>query len=572
MGFGIFQQRCMSCHGNPNVERAPSPAALRELSPERIYEALTTGPMKDVVKDLTDEQKRRASESISGRLLGSAASGEAALMPNHCAANPPLVDPATTPGWNGWGANVSNTRFQPAAAAGLKAGQVPRLKLKWAFGYPGGVSAFGQPTVVSGRVFVGTDTGYIYSLDAQTGCVYWSYQTRANVRNAMTVGPIQGQDRAKYAVWFGDLKANVYALDAQSGRELWTSHVDEHFTARVTAAPTYYDGRLYVPLSSWEEFSARNLEYPCCSFRGSVVALDANNGRQIWKTYSIAEAPRPVRKNSQGVQLYAPAGASVWNSPTVDPKQHAVYFGTGDAETEPAPATSDAIMALDMDTGKVLWSYQAQADDSYLVGCKGSTHTENCPDKDGPDWDIGNSPILRVLGNGKRVLIAGTKNGEVFALDPDNRGRTLWRVQVSGSQRSGIYWGGAADDRCVYYGLSGGGAVAVQFATGERLWYAPLGTKDKPVWNAAGASAIPGVVFIAGGDGTLHAISAADGHTLWEYRTARDFTTVNQVKAKGGSIRSPGMTVAAGMLFVGSGYGFGANDITGNVLLAFAAE
>src|SRR5262245_38726528 len=165
-GIAVFQTQCMACHGNPNVERAPSPAAIREMSPERIYEALTTGLMKDQGAKLSDQDRRGVAEFMSGRPLGSARLGDAGSMPNRCRNNPTLIDPARGPAWNGWGADASNSRFQPAQAAGLTAAQVPRLKLKWVFGFPSGVSANTQPTIASGRVFVGSDNGFVYSLDA----------------------------------------------------------------------------------------------------------------------------------------------------------------------------------------------------------------------------------------------------------------------------------------------------------------------------------------------------------------------------------------------------------------------
>lgn len=201
--------------------------------------------------------------------------------------------------------DVTNGRFQSAQGAGLQPDQVPRLKLKWAFAFPTGLSAYGQPSVVSGRVFVGTDTGYIYSLDAQSGCVYWSYQTKAAVRNAISVGAVKGRGATKYGVFFGDFRANVYGLDAQTGQQLWINKVDDHFVARITAAPTYYDGRLYVPVSSSEEFQGANLDYSCCTSRGSVVALDASTGAKIWKTYVVGE-PKPTRKNSKGGSAIRP--------------------------------------------------------------------------------------------------------------------------------------------------------------------------------------------------------------------------------------------------------------------------
>jgi polyvinyl alcohol dehydrogenase (cytochrome) len=581
-GFAVFQQRCMGCHGNPNVERAPSPAAIREMSPERIYDALATGVMKGQGSSLSEDQRRMVATFMSGRPLGSLQQGDAKSMQGQCTSNPPLADPSAGPAWNGWGVDLANSRFQSARAAGLSADSVPRLKLKWAFGYPNGLSAFGQPSVVSGRVFVGTDIGYIYSLDAKTGCVYWSYQTKGSVRNAISVGAVQGQASTKYGVFFGDAHANVYGLDAQNGHLLWTTKVDDHFVARITAAPTFYNGSLFVPVSSSEEFTAATLDYPCCTSRGSVVALNASTGEQIWKTY-VMDEPKPTKKNSKGVQNYAPAGGSVWNSPTVDPQRNAVYFGTGDAETEPAPKTTDAIMAADIKTGKVLWSYQAQAGDAFLGGCNGPSRTDNCPSENGPDLDIGNSAILRTLGNGKRVLVAATKDGNVIALDPDRNGAVVWHTNVAPSDPNatgpnaflarlgGIVWGGASDGQNLYYGLSRGGMTAVQLSTGEKLWYTPLAKPGTRVNNSAATTAIPGVAFVGGSDGRLHALSTKDGKILWEYDTAHEYETVNKVPAKGGAISAPGPTVVDGMLFIGSGYAVtGANS--GNVLLAFTAE
>jgi polyvinyl alcohol dehydrogenase (cytochrome) len=315
-----------------------------------------------------------------------------------------------------------------------------------------------------------------------------------------------------------------------------------------------------------------------------VVALDANTGSQIWKTYVMEEA-KPTRKNSKGVQLYAPAGGSVWNSPTVDPVRHAVYFGTGDGETEPAPKTTDAIMAVDMDSGKVLWTYQATENDAFMGGCGGGPNgarSENCPPQNGPDSDIGNSPILRSLPGGKRILIAGTKEGDVFGLDPDNNGKLVWRVHASNGPQpapgsrpgfgSGIVWGGAADEQNVYYGFTGGGMAALDLATGQRKWFVPIAQQGTRVGHAAAASVIPGVVFVGGSDGLLNALAASDGHTLWQFDTAKDFQTVNKVPAHGGSMRAAGPVVAGGMLFIGSGYAVSGGDKPGNLLLAFSVQ
>ena len=576
-GFATFQTRCTGCHGNPAVERAPSPNAIREMTPERIYDSLTTGSMQTQSNGLTDAQKKALAEFMAGRPLGSARQGDGKTMPNQCTSNPTLANPAEGRGWNGWGNGLSNTRFQTAGAAGLTAAQVPRLKLKWAFGFPAGVSANAQPTVVAGRVFVGSDNGFFYSLDAKTGCVYWSFQQGSIVRNSPTVGAVTGQGAARYAVFFGDGHANVYALDAQTGRQLWKTKVDPHFVARITAGITYYNGKVFVPVSSSEEFSSGHPDYPCCTARGSVVALDASTGKEIWKSWVVPEEPKPYRTMPNGVVLYKPAGGAVWNAPTVDPARNAIYVGTGDATTAPPAKTTDAIMAIDINTGKLLWSYQATENDVFMGGCNGPTKSEACPTPMGPDMDIGNSPILTTLPNGKRALLAGTKSADVFALDPDNNGAVLFRMNAAGGPTGGgrggrgtIVWGGAADAQHVYYGAGAAGLAAIRPATGERAWvFQPEG---RGVALGAAPTDIPGVVFQGGSNGRLYAVSAADGKQLWEFDTSQEFETVNRMVAHGGAISTSGAVVVDGMVYVGSGYAVGTGATAGNVLLAFGID
>ena len=578
-GLATFQTRCSVCHNNP-VPGAPAASAIREMTPERIYDSLATGSMQKYVEGLSDIQKRRVAEFMSGRPVGSAKVGDAKNMPNQCRNNAALPNPANGAAWNGWGVDIANTRFQQAQAAGLTAAQVPRLKLKWAFGYPAGESANGQPTVAGGRVFAGGDNGFVYSLDAATGCVYWSFENGSIVRNALTIGPITGQGSARYAAYFGDGHANVFALDAQNGRLLWKTKVDPHFVARITAGVKLYNGKLFVPVSSSEEFSSGHRDYPCCTSRGSVVALDANTGKQIWKTWVVPDEPKPYKTQSNGVILYRPAGGAVWNSPTIDPVRNAVYFGTGDATTAPSPRTTDGVMAVNINTGELLWSYQAHENDVFMGGCTLPTRGDACPSPNGPDLDIGNSPILKTLPNGKRVLITGTKTGEVFGLDPDNNGALVFRVSATGAPATGargagsIVWGGAVDDRHVYYGVSGIGLTALRPASGERVWVftppAPAGGRGGLL--GAAPTAIPGVVFEGASNGMLYAVSAADGKQLWEFNTAQEFETVNKVPAHGGAITSTGAVIAGGMVFVGSGYAISNGASGGNILLAFGID
>lgn len=581
-GWATFQTRCSVCHGNPAVARAATPEAIRAMTPERIYDALATGSMQAQSQGLNDLQKRALAEFMAGRPLGSARGGHARDMPNQCKANPAMTDPAQGPSWIGWGNGLSNTRSQTAAAAGLTAADVPRLRLKWAFGFPAGVSANAPPTVAAGRVFVGSDNGFFYSLDAATGCVYWSFEQGSIVRNAPTIGPVTGQGSARYAVYFGDGHANVYALDAQTGRLLWKTKTDPHFIARITAGATLYNGKLFVPVSSSEEFSSGHPDYSCCTSRGSVVALDANTGKQLWKAWTVPDEPKPWRTQANGVVLYKPAGGAVWNAPTVDPVRQAVYFGTGDATTAPPAVTTDAIMAVDMNTGRLLWSYQVTEGDVFMGGCNGPVKSEACPSPMGPDADIGNSPMLVTLPGGKRALLGGSKSADVFALDPDNKGALLYRINAAGGPvglgrgRGGaIVWGGAAGDQKVYYGMGGPGLAALNPATGERLWVftpPPATAGGRGGGLGAAPTTIPGVVFEGAGDGRLYGVSTADGRLLWEFNTAQSFDTVNKVPAKGGAISVSGAVVVNRMLFVGSGYAVGSGATAGNVLLAFGID
>jgi polyvinyl alcohol dehydrogenase (cytochrome) len=576
-GFGVVQQQCMKCHDKASMPQAPGIAKLREISGDKLYDFLSNLNATHKDLKLTDDERKHTAEALSGRVLGTAAIGDASLMPNRCSANPAMADPSSEPGWNGWGNGPDNNRFQAGKNAGIAADQLPKLKLKWAFGMPGGHTMNGQTTVVAGRVFIGSDIGWVYSLDAKSGCVYWSYMTKAAMRNAITVIPVKGAGATKYAAFFGDLKSNAYGLDAQTGKELWVTKVDDNYAGRITGAPAAYDGRVYVPLAKWESNYAKDLNYPCCTVRGSVTALDANTGKIIWKHYVIPEPPKPTHKNSIGVQQYGPSGGSVWNTPAVDPVRGMIYFGSGEATSQPVSDTTDSLLAVDIKTGKLAWHYQGYKGDAFIIGCGGSGKTENCPDDLGPDADIGASVVIKKLASGKRMVLAGMKDGTLFAVDPDKKGALLWKTNVAQNPAmpmSGITWGGAVDDQFAYFGITGGGVIAVQLTTGEKVWYNPMPPppgRGRP-GNSAAVTAIPGVVFSAARTGIVYALSTADGHSLWEYDTAKDFDTVNKVPAHGGTIGSAGPVVAGGMMFVGSGYGFGGNDKNGNVLLAFSAE
>jgi polyvinyl alcohol dehydrogenase (cytochrome) len=435
-------------------------------------------------------------------------------------------------------------------------------------------------------VYVGGALGQVYSLDAKTGCTRWSFQADAGVRTAITVGPGN-------LAYFGDLRANVYAVSALTGKLVWRARASSHPYARITGAPKLYKGRLYVPVSSREEWIAASPHYECCTFRGILLAFDALTGKEVWRTYTISEPARPTKRNKAGAQFWGPSGAGLWSSPTIDAERGVLYIGAGNNYSDPATSNSDAILAIDLKTGKTVWSRQITSGDTYNVSCFRDDQS-NCPAKQGPDTDFGAPPILRKLPDGHRVLIIGQKSGDVLALDPDNKGATLWKTNIGhGGPLGGIEWGPAADPDTIYAALSdfgfsggpegaipdpkaGGGLFAIKIATGEKVWVAPpppggcTVPRCSPAQSAA-VTAIPGVIFSGADDGHLRAYSAEDGKVLWDFDTVRDFDTVNKVKAHGGSIDGGGPAVAGGMVFVSAGYG-SLYGIPGNVLLTFGVE
>jgi polyvinyl alcohol dehydrogenase (cytochrome) len=591
-GSAVYQKRCAGCHES-GVGRAPSAAALKLMSPENVQVALTGGMMMIQGITMTSDEIRTVSEFVTGKHFG------ADVMPKQafCTSRGSWPsDPLAGPHWTGWGGS-DNHRAATAEMAGLPAQEIPRLKLKWAFGIPGVLRAYGQPAIAGGRVFIGTGARQVFSLDASSGCIYWSFEAENGVRSAISIGKLGSH----WAAYFGDQGGWAYAVDAGDGQLLWKTRVESFPGALITGAPALYDGRLYVPVSSGEEVIGAGPAYECCKFRGSLSALDAATGKVIWKSYTIPEEPHPVRKSSAGTQQWGPSGAGVWSAPTIDAKRHAIYVTTGDSYSDPAARTSDAFVAFDMQTGKIIWSRQVTEGDAFNVAC-GGRGGANCPEAKGPDFDFGASPILVNLANGKRALVAGQKSGVVHAVDPDQQGEVLWQTRLGhGSAAGGIEWGSAADDQNVYVALSdvrnrrpaeggnktvfggygeydpnaGGGMWALKLATGEKTWQTPppaCGDRKgcSPAQSAA-VTVIPGAVFSGDLGGRLRAYSTKDGAILWEVETARPFETVNGVKANGGAIDGPGPVVVGGMLFVNSGYGFN-GGMPGNVLLAFGID
>ena len=334
-----------------------------------------------------------------------------------------------------------------------------------------------------------------------------------------------------------------------------------------------------MPTSSYEE-GGRPPGYSCCTFRGSLVAFDVKKGDVVWKTYTIPDAPRLLRTYADGTELRGPSGGAIWSAPTIDVRRGAIYVGTGNTYSGALQPTTDAVLALDLKTGQLLWSHQLPTTTPDVFGCV--VGEVNCGAREGPDFDVGASPVLVHLP-ARDLVVAGQKSGVVYALDPDKKGQQIWRYRAGGgSGLGGIQWGIAADATRAYipvaeiYNPSPGGLHAVDLATGARAWYAPPPEtlkcgKVNRACSAAQFSAvtvIPGVVFSPSNDGAIRGYSTTDGSVVWEFDTNHEFTTLNGVRAKGGSMNGPAPVVAGGMLYIGSGYGaFGLRP--GNVLLAF---
>ena len=580
-GEAVYQQRCAACH-NSGSTRVPPREELKKFSVARILRTMDFGVMNNIASKLSQEER----EAVAAYL---GVPGDSGLPPAaaYCSQRNVKLTGRGKTQWNGWSPNTTNTRYQSVDAAGLTFAEVPRLKLKWAYGFDGDIIAFSQPTILDGQLFVGSASGLVQALDAASGCIRWVFQATGPVRSALLAAPLGD----KHAILFGDSIGWFYSIEAETGRLLWKKRPEPHEATRLTGAPLAYQGSVYIPVASWEESRTTNPEYPCCTFRGSVVALRIKDGSQIWKTYTIAEKPKQTGKNEWG-----PSGAGIWSAPTLDAKRGVLYVSTGDNYSTPATPLSDAVLALELATGKIVWSKQTTPGDVWNTLC---STKDNCP---GPDFDYGASVILEKLDNGRDVLLAGQKSGVVYALDPDRKGEILWQVRVGqGGTNGGVQWGMASDGNQVYAATSdvrrsqapnadpldprpqfadpkvGGGLTALRIATGEKVWFAPpvlCGPAAKPGCSPAQSQAvtvIPGVVFSGSLDGHLRAYSAEEGKVVWDFDTVRDYETVNHVRATGGSLNGPGAVVVGGMLFVNSGYAR-LGSIPGNVLLAFSVD
>lgn len=578
----LYTTKCAICHNGASPE-APKLEALKLLSPATVLKVLRTGVMRNQASTLSQEEQELVANYVSEVNI---IDEDPTIIKGLCDTQAEETTQNVSIG--NWGFDLSNTRFNNRSDVAITAKNVAQLKLDWAFAFPGASRARVQPTIAGNTIYTASQLGTVYALDKATGCIRWTFQADAEIRSAITIGTNENGEATR--LYFGDFNAKVYALDLKTQTLIWSQQVDEHAVATITGSLNLHKDRLYIPVSSMEIVNAHDPNYECCTFRGSVVALDAVTGKMIWKTYTIAEEPSPHGLNSADRPIYAPSGAPVWTSPAIDTKREVLYIGTGENYTRPTSLTSDAIIAMSLKDGTIQWVQQTVPKDAWNGACM-TPGSPNCPDVVGPDYDFGASPILVEREHGSDLILAGQKSGMVYAMDPDRDGAIVWQKRVGrGGMMGGIHWGMATDGSTLYVPVNDHsvypedahkpafpGVHAVDLDNGQPIWSTIEKDRCGDVdWQcspgiSAAISLTPGLVFAGALDGVLKAYGTQDGKELWGYDTNQDFEATNGIKAFGGTIDSDGPVIDGNQLFINSGYAkFG--EKAGNVLLAFELE
>ena len=607
LGEKLFDQHCSSCHDNPAMH-APSREALSGFSKETVMVALEFGKMQPMAAHLSKQERGL----IAIYLAGSAPADEW-IAQHGCKS--PATDNSTEFVTN-WGLGTDNRRFMSGERAGINRANVGGLELAWSLAFPKVTDMRSQPAIIGDTLYLGDKTGKLYAIDRHSGCIRAHTEVLSGIRSAITVVTL---NNGKKLLVFADSMASIYAVDPVSLKKVWQEAARIYETSVITGSISYHDDRLFVPVSSYEVAVSGSPTHVCCKSHGGVIALDATNGNKLWEWHGTADATLQGR-NRDGGDIYGPSGVSVWSTPTIDAKRNRIYIGTGENLSRPATDTSDAIVALDMDTGKLAWLFQALADDVWNAACLNGG--ANCPENAGGDFDFGASVIMADLPDGGELLLAGQKSGQVYALNPDPAGRDgelVWQQQVSNAgigpdleqstTNGGVHWGmalsgerllvAAADPERVRPDyVPNPGLHALNLADGAVLWFQPvtrgceIAEEDKPMIGlqnmragkkieladqyrcsfyyglSAAVLATEELVFSAGLDGKIRAFDIASGDLLWEARTAKSFEANNGITGHGGAIDVSGQVMADGWLYVQSGYSmFG--QLPGNMLLAY---
>jgi len=495
-----------------------------------------------------------------------------------------------------FGFDAHNTHSMTAAQAGLTMQQFSRLEPAWAIGFPEVTDMRSQGAIVGGNLFYPVAASgqlYAFDLEASTPCLQWTYSTAGGAPLRTSVAYGIRTDQQPLLVFAG-LDTVVHAVDPLTGKALWTKAVGTYSQSVTTGTPSVLPDQIIVPVSQFEITVASDNKYDCCTNHGYIVSLSPTDGSIQWR-YDTMEDAKPVRDRGDGKQLSGPSGAPIWNSPVIDAKRGLVYFGTGESNSPPAHRNTNALIAIDLKTGKERWSFHATPNDIYNIGCDLTSAPEllNCtstPETVFRDVDFGASLVLGRSTDGSELVYAGQKSGSVWALDPDT-GKVVWRKALgTGGALGGVHWGIAFATDTLFVPISEvgkpisgewdgdpsirPGLYALDAKTGEIKWQfnvpAPSGTPSDWMGNhfSAAPVVIDGAVVAASLDGTVYVIDGRTGKLIWSYATAREFDTINGVKGHGGSIDSNSIAAMNGQLLVNSGYGvFG--QASGNVLLGF---
>jgi polyvinyl alcohol dehydrogenase (cytochrome) len=489
--------------------------------------------------------------------------------------------------WATWQKDGVGSRYN-AAEHRVNVGNVGNLKLKWAFAYPKTDSTVvrSEPAVVGDTIYFGGSDGKFYARDARTGAAKWEFDLRSV--DAQGFGVVwDGPAVSGGKVFFGDARGYFYALDARTGVLRWSTRIDAHPAATVTSSPIVYRGRVYVGVSSGENTGGR--DYPCCTFRGHLDALDMNTGRLAWRYYTVPE-PQQVGTWPSGAAKFEPSGVGVWSSPVIDPRSGTLYVGTGQNYTGSA-GDFDTLLALDARTGSVRWKNQVTEADTWRSLCNDPEPEGYCPglgNGSALDYDIGATPNIFRAGN--RTLVGvGQKLGVYHAFDA-RTGEVVWRRQLGvplpSGGISGIQWGSSFDGRRLYistYYAGPGTLSAVNPADGTVLWQTPNPADGCTTGGAAqypdlcdrahpaAASSSPGLVWEGGVDGKFRAYDSATGRVLWTFDAIQNFAGVNGIEGMGSAFAGTGSgaVIAHGMVYVQAGYVPEYSTQKGHVLLAF---
>ena len=588
-GKTLYENNCAACHQGA-VPKAPHFQWLEMMSPTAIFNSMQTGVMRAQAANLSVDEKRLLTEFMTRQTLNEG-TDFSLKEPNFC--NNRELSRAEPIYEVNWGHDTK--RYSPQNVSGLTKADVKKLELKWSFAFPNALRARSQPTISMGAVFVGSQDGRVYAFDLETGCTKWVFSASAEVRTGIVLSAPtdRSSEEGPPLAFFGDLLGRAYAVNALTGELVWSIKTDDHPSTTLTGTPAYHQGVLLIPISSLEVVPAADPNYSCCSFRGSLLAVNGKTGKTKWRHYAIPEKPKIIGKTRLGTDIIAPSGAPIWTSPTIDPKRNLIYVGTGENYSSPAEGNSDAILAIDIETGTRAWTKQTTSGDAWNVACM-MADNPNCPSEDGPDYDHGSSILLVSDEDNEDILLAGLKNGEVLGLDPDNEGETIWKTKVGrGSIQGGVHFGMAASDSQVFVPINdmnntrnGDYLDPVQAKPGLHSLRVNDGSV---VWNhvqenvcepnkefcdpgiSAPVTAVKGAVFAGHLDGFVRAYDEENGELLWSFDTKPERQAVNGVRGKGGGMSGAGPFVADKHVVVNSGYGLYYHE-PGNLLLVFSSE